>query len=261
MMDEEEAAAFRTYVAGGGCLYASRGTSLTTTAGRRQPDFLLADVFGVSHRGETKERFTYIAPAAGSEPLFDGYTLDRPMGFYASQQIVQAHPTADVLGVTVLPYTDPADPQRFASIHNNPPGVYTGAPAVVRHRFGQGQAVYAAVELESCDPYREVFVNLIRMMAPEFSFEADAPKAVEITLFHQPERNRSTVNLINFQHELPNIPVDGVRVRVRLEGRKPASLLLLPSEQKWDYQIRGGCVEFTAPRLETFAMFALEYES
>jgi hypothetical protein len=260
MMDQAEAEAFRAYVAGGGCLYASRATSLAATDGRRQADFMLADVFGVSHQGETKERFTYIAPAGGQEALFDGYTADRPMGFYASQMAVRAAPGAEVLGVTVLPYTDPADPARFASIHNNPPGVPTGAPAVVRHRFGAGQAVYAAVELESSDPYREVFVNLIRLMSPDFSFAAQAPKAVEVTLFRQPERNRFIVNLINFQREMPNIPVRGIRVRVRMDGRRLQRLLVLPGEQPLECQIADGCVEFTAPELETFAMFAVEYK-
>jgi hypothetical protein len=283
MMSEDEAAALRTYVANGGCLYASSGTSLLTSAGQRLDDFMLADVFGVARVGETKERFTYMAPAAGSEGLFDGYTIDRPLGLYASQLVVKAQPGAEVLGVTVLPYTDPADPRRFASIHNNPPGIYTDSPAIVRHRFGNGQAIYVTAELESYDPYREIFTNLIRLMVSDFAFEADAPRAVEVTLFEQPEQRRAIINLINFQHELPNIPVDGIRVRVRLNGRAPRRLLLLNSRaglhpaqgeregagyksalqgdhDPLDYKIAHGLLEFTVPRVETFAMFALEYE-
>jgi hypothetical protein len=147
----------------------------------------------------------------------------------------------------------------FASIHNNPPGVYTGRPALVANRFGAGRAIYAGLELESLEAHRDVFVNLVRALAERYSFEAEAPKAVEVTLFHQAERKRYIVNMINFQKELPNIPVEGIRVRVRLGDKRPEQLLLLPEETAVAYEVRDGAVEFTAPRLETFAMFALDY--
>jgi hypothetical protein len=104
-----------------------------------------------------------------------------------------------------------------------------------------------------------VFVNLLRTLAEPFSFEAEAPKAVEVTMFQQPERKRSIVNMINFQKELPNIPVDGIRVRVRLDGMRPRQLLLLPDERPVAHEVQDGYVAFTAPRLETFHMFAVDY--
>jgi len=176
-----------------------------------------------------------------------------------SQLLVDARPGSEVLGTLVLPYTDPSDPVRFASIHNNPPGIYTGHPAIVLNRFGEGRAMYVTGALESADPHREVFIRLIRLLSKPFSFEAEAPKVVEVTLFHQWERRRFLVNLVNFQAVLPNIPVHDTRVRVRLEERTPLRSLLLPEEQACSYEIRDGYLEFVAPRLETFAMFALDY--
>ena len=259
MMDEEEVAALQEYVRAGGRLYASRYSSLVTKDGRRQPDFMLADVFGVHYRGETKEDFTYIAPAPSAERLFGDYTAAFPVGLFAPQVLVEAQADAQVLGQVVLPYTDPADPLHFASIHNNPPGIYTSQPAAVLNRFGQGQALYVAGDLESADPAREVFVNLLRLLARPFSFEAEAPKPVEVTLFHQPDRRRFIINLLNFQKELPNIPVEGIRIRVRLDDKAPRRLTLLPTGQELAYTVRDGYAEFGAPRLETFLMFALEY--
>jgi hypothetical protein len=173
--------------------------------------------------------------------------------------VVEAQPDAQVLAEIVLPYTDPADPLRFASIHNNPPGRYTDHPAVVFHRFGEGQCVYVAGDLESADPHRDLFIHLIRFLSGPFSFAADAPKCVEVTLFHQAEPQRYLLSLVNFQKELPNVPVEGIRVRVRRDHRTPQRLLVLPQEEKWGFEVQGNYVEFTAPRLETLLMLALEY--
>ena len=260
MMDDDEVTAFRAYVQAGGCLYASRYTSLITTDGRRQEDLLLADVFGVSYQGETKERFTYIAPAEGEETIFGTYTYKHPPGWHATQVIVNAKPDARVLGTLVLPYTDPADPTRFSSIHNNPPGIYTDHPAIVLNHFGKGKAIYVAGDLENADPHRGIFINLIRLLVESFSFEADAPKPVEVTLFHQEDKRRFIVNLVNFQKELPNIPVEGISVRVRLDGKQPKQLVKLPDGEALDYETDDGYLEYVAPRLDTFAMFALDYQ-
>jgi hypothetical protein len=260
MMAEDEAAALREYVRRGGRLYASKYTSLITTDGCRLDDFLLADVFGISYQGETKENFTYIAPVQGKDKLLEPGTRTHPVGLRGTQLIIQASPDAEILGELVLPYTDPADPVHFASIHNNPPGIYTGCPAIIANSFGQGRILYVTADIESADPYRAVFVRLLRMLAQPFSLEADAPKSVEVTLFHQADNRRFIVNLVNFQKELPNIPVDGIQVRIRLDGKQPMHLILLPEQQPVDYEVKSGYARFTAPRLQTFAMFALEYK-
>jgi beta-galactosidase GanA len=255
----EEAEALRAFVRGGGKLYASKSTSLITPDGTRHADFLLADVFGVSYVGETREAFTYIAPAEGATELLAGYSSQWPVGLDQTQTMVHAREGAQVLGYTVLPYTDPADRRRFASIHSNPPGIATGYPAVVLNHYGQGQALYVTASLEGAEIHREVFLSLLRHLVGPLTTEADAPKAVEMTTFHQPDKQRYLVSLVNFQRDLPNIPVQGVRVRVRLGDRRATHLLLLPQEKVWPYRAVEGGVEFVAPTLETLAMFALDY--
>jgi len=259
MMDEEEAEAFREYVRAGGSIYASRGTSLVTKDGRKLEDFMLADVFGVSYKGETKERFSYIAPVKGLEHLVEGYTVKHPLGSYVSQLIVEAGTGTQVLGTVVLPYTDPSDPFCYASIHNNPPGVETGYPAIVLNQFGAGKAIYVTSEIEKFDSHRGLFAKLIGLISKPFSFQADAPKAVEVTLRHQEDKKRFIISLINFQKDMPNIPVDGINVRVKLDGKTPKRLLILPEEKELSYTVEDGYLQFTAPRLETLGMFALDY--
>jgi hypothetical protein len=284
MMDEQEAVAFREYVQSGGNLYASKWTSLRTIDGTRKADFLLSDVFGVTFMGETKESYTYIAPESDHASLFCGYSQQYPLGMSSSQLMVSARPgsrvigrgvlpytvppdwsgsrltSAQILGRVVLPYTDPEDPRRYASIHSNPPGIWTDLPAIVLNSFGDGKAIYVAGELENEETHRDAFINLIRLLCPRYSLEADAPKSVEVTAFLQAEDSRVVISLLNFQKETPNIPVEGVVVRLRLDEGNPDRLVILPDDDAREYFLEDGYVRFTCPRLETFLMFALYYK-
>jgi hypothetical protein len=89
--------------------------------------------------------------------------------------------------------------------------------------------------------------------------EVDAPGCVEATLFHQPDRHRYVVCLVNFQKDLPNIPVDGVKLRLRLKDR-PHHVTILPSGRPLKHRIDDDTLSFPTPRLETLAMFAINTE-
>lgn len=259
MMDNAEVSALREYVRGGGNLIASKYTSLITKSGVRKPNFMLSDVFGCSWDGETMERYTYIAPAEKFANLFPEYSRQYPVGMDTTQMKLRIHPGAEVVGTLVLPYSDPDDPDRFASIHSNPNGIYTDQPAVVLNQFGKGKALYIAGELEGSDLYLDILGNLLRLLYADFTFEAAAPPPVEVSAFRQDDKNRMLINCVNFQEQLPNIPVDGIAMKVRLGGRKPRQLLLLPEEKKLSYRAAGDAIEFTLPRLETFRMLALDF--
>lgn len=260
MMDEEECAAFRDYVRGGGKLYASRFSSLVSTDGRYLEDFMLGDVFGAQYAGETSENFTYIAPAPGQEALVGaGYSYAHPPGLEDRQVRIAARPGAHVPGELVLPWTDPADATRFASIHNNPPGRYTGQPAIVHHHYGAGEAIYVGGDIEGSENCRALFINLLQRMQATWSFASNAPKAVEITLFHQAKERRWLVNLINFQQALPNIPARDIQVQLRVP-QTPLRLRQRPTGDELPFERHDDGVSFTLPLLETFAMLTLEYE-
>jgi hypothetical protein len=263
MMDEEEVKALREYVASGGSLYVSGSASLLDKDGNKQKDFMLADVLGVSYLGETKERLTYIAPTSKVAELFPNVSSEYPLTIFGPQIKAKPANEDEVLATITLPYTDPVDHTKFASIHSNPPGIPTEYPAIVMRSFGKGKAVWVAEDLElmKYDSQREVFTNLIKSLAQKpFSFESDAPKSVEITLFHQGENKRYIINFLNFQEELPNIPVSGITCRVKLEGRKATRLVKLPEEEEIPFEVKGNYVEFETPELETFLMLALNYE-
>jgi hypothetical protein len=66
--------------------------------------------------------------------------------------------------------------------------------------------------------------------------------------------------LVNFQKDLPNIPVDNLRVRLKLDGRRVKRLISLPDERKLNFELRDEFAHIQLPRLETFHMMALDYE-
>jgi hypothetical protein len=161
-----------------------------------------------------------------------------------------------------LPYTDPSG-SRYASILTDPPGIETEYPAIVLNHYGQGKVLYAAgvLEIWEHDSQQAGLVNLLRLLASRpFYYETDAPKSVEITLFDQQDQQRYVLHLLNYQQELPNIPIYDLRCRVRLAGNNLRRLVSLPDEVPVRYRVRGDHAEFTVPRLQDYVVLALNYE-
>jgi len=258
MMDRDEAAAIRAWVEQGGKLYASGSTSVVDTNGQQQSDFLLADVFGVSLvEAGWGTRKRYLNPTRQGQKFFTEFDQAYP-AFVANYGMrIGARSGADVLATTTLPWPAP-DGSQFSSIHSDPPWTPTDEPELVRNRFGEGTAIYSASPIESVDVLSDMWVRLIRSLETKPSFEADAPPPVEITLFRQPERNRYILTMVNFQEQLPNIPVDGIRLTLRLEDADVRRVVQLPSGREIDYHRADGSISFTAERLTTLGMYAVE---
>ncbi|NLV74791.1 MAG: hypothetical protein GXY52_08935 [Chloroflexi bacterium] len=256
-LSAEEADALREWVRGGGILYASGDASALRNDGQRQSDFMLADVFGASYEGKTAETFTYIAPTKAGEAYFPSYSVQWPLGLDKAQVIVRAHDGAEVLGTLTLPYTLPSDPRHYASIHSNPPGIPSEHPALILNHFGKGMCLYCTGTIEAADMHRDTFAEWMRLLAGPFSVSTCAPKAVEVTSYRQPDRGRMIISLVNFQKDLPNIPVNDIEVRADTCGKTVRALQLLPDEKAWAYRLEDDAVVFSVPTLETLRMFAL----
>ncbi|WP_409342803.1 beta-galactosidase trimerization domain-containing protein [Paenibacillus sp. MBLB4367] len=264
MMDDEEAEAVRQFVHAGGSLYASKRSSLIDKEGTRRGDFMLADVYGVNALGETEETVTYAAPvhAAERDGRFLRYSAQTPLTLLGTQMKVEALPDSKVIARLSLPYTHPDDASKCASAISNPPGTETGCAAIVEHRYGAGRCLYAAGSVEGMDSdeHRGIFARLIRSLAAQpFGFEAEAPKAVELTLFHDADEGRYLLHLLNFQKELPNIPVHRIPVRVRMNGKTPLEVRLASPELPLAFAIDGDFVRFEVPKLETYALCVVRY--
>lgn len=264
-LDEEEIEAIRDFVRNGGGIYASRNTSLFDENASRRGDFGLADVFGVSYEGETEEEITYMAPAERAASYFPEHSAAYPLAVSSAQANVSLLPGADaeVLATLTLPYYHPKNRDRFASAISNPPGIATDQPALVLNRYGEGRSLYCTGEFEKMkgDEHKKAFVRLIGMLREDrFTVESDAPKPVELVLYRHRE-GRLTLRMLNFQSELPNIPVERISVAIHWEdagGKPPEHVLWLPDRQALPFEMKDGYVRFKVPRLETFTMVLVE---
>jgi hypothetical protein len=180
----------------------------------------------------------------------------------------QALPGAEVLARATMPIVPAREGYtigtRFAQIWSNPPAPTPGSdPGIVINSFGKGKTVWVAAPIESRTEavYARVVSHLIRRVLPgPYHFEVDAHRGVEMTLFHQPDKQRLLVSMLNAQTQLPTIPV-GATVRVLLPGdHKPKRVLHLPDMREVAFDRSGAYVQFVVPPFKILAMALVEYE-
>jgi hypothetical protein len=258
VIDDAEVEAIRRWVREGGCLLATGWTSLVDTRGRLRDDFALGDVFGVNLKRASWTAWPhYVAPTAESQADFGDFSTLYPAFARTTGQEIALRPgsPAKVLATTTLVWPAP-DGSKFSSIHSNPPWQPTERPEIVANEFGKGKTIYCASPIETIEALGDTLVRLTRRLKDGFSFEAEAPAAVELTLFHQPERHRYRLCLVNFQKDLPNVPVEAIPVRLRLP-EKVHQVVQLPGDRTIPHADKDGVVSFTVPRLETLTMLAV----
>ena len=252
LLEAEERQALEGYVRDGGSLYVSGSRACR----------LLPNLIGVGVSGETTELLTYIAPTPRGADLFPGVQREYPLTIFGRLPLARAGSTEEVMATVTLPYTNPFDTTRFASIHSDPPGRPTEYAAAVSRALGGGRVIWVGYPIEKArqPPHRRCFVHLVRTLAPGgFSFELDAPPAVEATAFHQQAQKRFVVHLLNLQEELPPVPATGIKVRLRTYGKTMRRAVTLPGQKRLPLRRRGEFVEFEAPALEIYRMIAVEY--
>jgi len=208
-------------------------------------------------KADWRHREHFLAPTAAGAAEFAGWDAARPPLSRTCGFEVRARRGTTVLATTTLPWPRP-EPSLFSSIHSNPPWQRTNQPEVVFNRFGAGRVIYCASTLEDVEGLRDVFIRLLRRLHPDYSVEADAPATVELTLFVQKDRHRHLLGLVSIQHDMPNLPVDGVEVRLRL-SHPVRSIRQVPNGKKVPHRTSGGVVTFRVPRLHTLALFAVNH--
>ena len=243
-VDDAEADFFKAFVSKGGGLYISGECpheELKRLAGIEKADSM------------TNERVTYISPNANGEELLGGFKRERPISIRGRQLIAKACENAEILATTTLPYTDPSDGSKFASIHSNPPGIYTDNPAVLRN----GRVIWVAAPLEKEEPdvLRDVFANMIKsLMKKPPIFKSQAPAAIEFVVLEQADR--MVISIINEQDKLPLVPACDIELFVRTE-KMPKKLIRVSDGAEMKFDIMDDYVKIHINKLDMFEMFLL----
>jgi len=271
-MDTAEVDAIRDYVRQGGKLYASRYTSLTDTTGKRYPDFLLADTFGCHFEQPEQGRVGYINPCSEitRQALLPQDLLSHWNDPEACTGTVTlaAECSGTVLATLTLPYGHPhagsVQDTHWASIHTFPPWKHTTAPVIVRNRFGAGEVIYSAADIETgrSEAHGRLFLALLQsMLDAPLSLSVQAHPAVWVTAFHQPNHDRIILSFLNYQQQLPPVPLTDVHFQLRaIAGKRFSQLRLLPEENDLCFQLHAdGTLNATMAKLTDFRMLAAIY--
>ena len=251
-LDQEEVKGIQDYVRQGGSLYVSGARA----------GVLLSDLLGIDIHGATDEPLCYVSPTPAGADYLPGVETAYPLTIFGRMPLATASSGGDVLATLALPYTNPAKTERFASIHSDPPGRVTQSAAVVLRGHGKGRVLWTAHPIEKAEqpPHKRCFEAMVRKLAGgEFSFEADAPAAVEVTAFQQPEHGRYILHFVNMQEELPPVPAGGIRVRLAGSGRRWTRARVLPQGSELPFRIAGGTIEVDVPVIDIYCMISVEY--
>ena len=196
------------YVAAGGKLLATGDSSLDTAAGH----FGLAEAMGVDFAGYSPYSHGYLdvgADVARTARRPERALRRSPLlvpGRLTELRPLAGGPTADTLAAHVYPLIEPRPRELFFFRNGrfSPPGRRSGSPAITRHRYGEGEVVYAAAPLFT-DYWREgqwylkdVALNLLDGpldVRPPVRLEG--PQSLE--LFAREKDGTTIAHVINYQ--------------------------------------------------------------
>jgi hypothetical protein len=246
VMSDDEVERVRAFVRGGGTLLATGLTSLYRPDGTSRGDFGLSDVFGVSFTGAQSREINYLTFNETGERV----SCNRPAALVQSR-------TAAVLAGLEEPLFDPAE-EKYASIHSNPPGRSTGRAGLTVQDFGLGRCLYLAAPLLAIqqDAQQEFGERLLRARLPLQVLDSDAPPCVELTLLRT-NGGGLVLGLVNYQKELPNVPVSSLSVRLRWPGVPPRRCRRVSDGQEQTCEWAGGVLTLRLHNLETLEMVVI----
>lgn len=236
-----ECAALRAFVAAGGTLIATGASSLYNENGESSGDFQLADVFGVHFSGQFSGAVSYLA--APDTMLFTNLTAP----------LATAEAGTEVDGRVNLPDFPVFDPDRYASIHSNPPGLENSPFAGLTHRrFGRGECVwlYLSAGATDQDSQKTYLKNLLASRIPPFlTGVKNLPKSTELTVLDAADGTSHLLALVNYQEDLPSIPLLGVEFTFPAPGGAAPAAVEAVDGTPLAYSYRDGKITVSIPEI------------
>lgn len=237
-MPEAECEKLRDFVRNGGTLIATGATSLCDFEGNSSGNFQLADVFGVDFTGRYTDKITYIGEdhvlADGISPLVSAGKNTRVI---------------DYLNLPDFPYHHQTD---YASIHSDPPSENMSCyPGLTVHEFGKGRCFYLALPVFALRHHtqQEYCKNLLNNIMPELvTASCNLPSSAEITLLDGDDPAKHLLCIVNYQDELPPVPLHNVSITLDLPYRV-YSIQRISDGRKMDFEQIDGKYVLNIPEI------------
>ncbi|MBQ9070540.1 MAG: alpha-L-fucosidase [Clostridia bacterium] len=249
-LDKEHIEAAKNYVKGGGVLCFS-GTEETE---------LIREFFGSELIGMTDNNNTYVAPTSLGDDILSPFTKKYPLALADKAPLVTApRENVRVLATLTLPYRDPENPARFASIHSNPPVIATEHPMMMEADYGLGKVMWLGVSFDGYEArqHREVAIKILRRYfgEEEQTVTSNAPKMVEIVAYKaEDEWQISLCNVGDADDGRIILPFD---VTVKTE-KEPKGVFVLPEMTPVDFTYNDGMLTFKTKNLDLFDMYSVK---
>jgi hypothetical protein len=255
-LSDDEIKKLEEFVKAGGGLYIDGTTNFK----------LVQKLLGLVYIAETEEKITYIAPSetlsvSEKEIFGEMYSSKYPLACKDSQILADNPLNHKVLATITLPYTNPNDNTRFASIHSNPPGIHTKYPSLIYGKVGKGAVIWSASVFENNTQkaHKKIFAKLIKKLhKEEFDLTTDALPNIQFTVFD--DINCSYINIINVHEVMPIIKIPSFTINIKC-NKKVESVKLLPNEENVAFSFKDGILSFTAKELYIYDKYKISYES
>ena len=169
--------------------------------------------------------------------------------------------TTTVLGGVRKLYFPANDPDRYASIHSNPPDGLTPYAGLTEHSFGKGKCIYLFAPVFGVPQFsQKSFVKqLLRKCVPEKLFvrSENLPESAEITLLESTSAKRLICCVVNYQEEQPNIPLYQVKLSITLPENFIPAGVKTASGKPADFNFSNGILTLRLEKLEDAEFFLI----
>jgi hypothetical protein len=122
--------------------------------------------------------------------------------------------------------------RRYISLHSSPPWRETGEPVIVSHRFGRGEVIYSAADIEALDAPAagRLWLALLRRLAGQrWTLEVRTHPCVWCGAFHQPDRRRVLLLFAPYSSLTPALPVPALAFTLQRVAAPYRRLIELPA--------------------------------
>ena len=143
-----------------------------------------------------------------------------------------------------------------------PPGKTTVFAGLTEHQYGRGKCFRFHSNLLGIRRHsqQEFSRNFLRAHLPPFVTESEnLPNSTEITLLKSTTSDSLLLGIVNYQEELPNIPLLGIHLTIRLAGQDKIRKIIRASDgREVAFRQENGLLSFEIPRLENGEILELQ---